>query len=388
MNHLCGALLIVIAGLAPAAVAMPAGTGSAAPTSSGAVQAWLASQPVPRLPASALAPSRPGAWPVAAAGGPHYLAVVDDFEESALNPELWPLVADLDGPVNGEYFWGISAIRAASGSQSFWAVGAGADGSTLQPNDNYPCGARSAAWLKLDLTGWSDPRQLDLLFDFWLNLRTVDEGGVVPDGLFVSYLEPSADDPLRMERVTLKAITAENPAAFWREPETIDLLAAKEIYPPYREWNFSGQVVIFEFLFKSKDPPCMSLPEGVFVDNIRLEADTPPGTVPTSTATSEVTPTDTPEPGETPTDTPEPGVTPTDTPEPGETPTDTPEPGVTPTDTPEPGETPTGAPTTPVPGGYRIFAPIAAKDAAIGGSGTGGGWSRRPGPDVRIWAPW
>jgi hypothetical protein len=279
------------------------------------------------------------------AGG--FTTQIDDFEGAVLDTALWPFVGDLDADpaTNGEYFWGLSANRASHGRQSLWAIGGGADGVKQKAGDNYPCGVRSAAWLLLDLTPWKSPKQLDLNLDFWLNTRTFDDSGVVPDGLFISYFLPTEND--EKVRVVLKALTAQFPRRFWDEPVTIDLLAAKELYPPYRELNLSGKSVLMELLFKTKDPECTGLPEGLYVDNLRVVSDVEPvGGAPTSTPG----PTSVPLPTE-----PVPTVTPGPT-----------EPG--PTHTPAPTEPATAMPTAAMPtstvpapptpaGSHAVFVP-------------------------------
>jgi hypothetical protein len=183
---------------------------------------------------------------------------------------------------------------------------------------------------------------------------------VAPDGLFLIYLFENPESGLT-EWVTLAAITSEYPPRFFEEPWRVDMLKAKEIYPPYREFDLhaTGQVNLM-FLFKTKREPGGELAEGVFIDNLRIASDVAPVTATPATETETPTPEVT-EP--TPTDTPEVTAgTPTDTPE--VTPTDTPEVTAgTPTDTPETPDTPTATPTEPDPRPYRIHLPALANGA-------------------------
>lgn len=341
--------LVVVLGAVGTVSAMPedsrGGTGVPAVDRVPDIRPYLADKEVP---AAVRDTRRPG-FRVSAQPGQATDYVVDDFEAPAINENLWLRIYDLDEPPeeHGEYYWSLSRCRSnpPPGNQSFWAIGAGANGSQQSCGSAYPSGAASAAIMRLDLTTFPSPTQLDLVWDFWLNTRTVEMGGVAPDGLFLIFLYENPETG-RTEWVTLAAITSEYPERFFQEPWRVDLLKAKEIYPPYREFDLHalGQVNLM-FLFKSKRESGGELPEGVYIDNLRLSADvapvtpTPGGDTPTPTPeVTEPTP-ETPTPSDTPEITP---GTPTDTPEitPG-TPSDTPEtpgtPGTpTPTDTEEP----------------------------------------------------
>ncbi len=245
---------------------------------------------------------------------------VDDFEGPVLNDQVWLKVWDLDEPPeeHGEYFWALSQCRSSPpGVQSLWAIGGGADGSQLPCGAVYPNGAASAAVMRLDLTNFEDPTVLELRLDFWLDTRPVEQDGVAPDGLFVIFLYDNPDLG-RTEWVVLDpAVTSEFPARFWDEPLRYDLLRAKELYAPYREFNlYERGTVDLMFLFKSKRLPGGELPEGVYIDNVRLESDVPwggetftpsvppPTFTPTATNTATITPTrehtETPSPTPTP----------------------------------------------------------------------------------------
>jgi hypothetical protein len=347
--------LAVVLGAVGTVSAMPADKGGTTAVPAGArvpdIRPFLADKTVP---ADVVNNHRPGFRAFARPGQGVNDYMVDDFEEQVLNDNLWLRVYDLDDPPTeyGEYYWSLSRCRSnPPGGQSFWAIGGGADGSKLQCGATYPNGVASAAIMRLDLSTFVDPTQLDLVWDFWLNTRTVEMGGVAPDGLFLILLYDNPQSG-RTEWVTLAAITSEYPERFFQEPWRVDLLKAKEIYPPYREFDLHamGQVNLM-FLFKSKREPGGELPEGVYIDNVRLASDvapvtpTPGGDTPTPTP-SEVTPTvETPTPSDTPEITP---GTPSDTPE--VTP-------VTPTDTPETPDTPT----TELP--FKTYLPALANGA-------------------------
>ncbi len=208
-----------------------------------------------------------------------YTTVIDDFEDPVLDPNLW-VVGDLDNELHGEYYWGLSQCRASQGVQSLWSVGAGKDGSKLGCDSLYPSGANSYALLVLDMSRFpTPPSQLDILLDYWLNTRIVDEAGVVPDGLFVSWMRPVAEGS---ERVVLKAVTSQYPERFFNDPMRIDLVQAEEIYEPKRTFDLTKEpVVLIEFLFMSRDPvaeepPPTTFQGGVFIDNVRLVSDVQP----------------------------------------------------------------------------------------------------------------
>ncbi|MFN2251690.1 MAG: hypothetical protein ACK2UL_07210 [Anaerolineae bacterium] len=339
-----------------------------------------------------------------------YQWMIDDFEQEDVDLDVfkgWLLVEDTNGKTGGEYYWGVSDCRYKSPTRSAWAIGNGQDGSQLECGDEYPSDAKSSASLRVDLSGWNpDEPVLELAFDFWLNARTEVEEGVVPDGLFISYLYPSGRGDESVERIVGRAITAKLPDRFWDVPIRIDLTEWRDIYEPEREpFNLAGlEDVDIEFLFVTKRIPGEVHQEGAFIDNVRIEAfETPvtqtprtptarptstpltpttPGTPATATSTEMATTppptTETPDVTDTPTDTPETPVdtpeTPVDTPETPvdtpETPVDTPETPVdtpeTPVDTPETPEvtdTPTDTATPTETVGFMIYMPIADKAA-------------------------
>jgi hypothetical protein len=278
--------------------------------------------------------------------------MVDDFEAPSLNDQLWLKVWDLDAdPLEfGEYYWALSSCRSAPpGSQSLWAIGGGTNGSQLPCGAIYPNGVASGAIMRLDLSVYANPTQMELIYDFYLNTRTVEDGGVVPDGLFVIYLYNNPTTS-RTEWVTIDAVTSQYPHRFFEKPRKLNLLAAEDLYKPGTVYNlYSAGTVDIMFLFKSKRAPGGELAEGAFIDNIRIGSDVPPAGV-TVTPTEPITPSATPEPTtetltpEPTTETPTPGAT-TDTPTPGGS-TDTPTP---PTDTPTPTPTPTDRHIDPLP---------------------------------------
>ena len=64
----------------------------------------------------------------------------EDFEGAF--PGTW-IVVDRDKATNGEYYWAKRNCRAFSGSYSGWAVGGGANGSSLACGSDYPNNAHS-----------------------------------------------------------------------------------------------------------------------------------------------------------------------------------------------------------------------------------------------------
>jgi len=315
------------------------------------IRPFLAAHPLPDAVVEQLtsdeayspAPFRPGMQ--------EYVDKIDDFEGVVLDPFKW-VVFDLDEDEYGSYCWGLSKCRPepTAGEQSLWAVGGCEDGLKLNCGDPYPNGANSSAILRLDLSGWqTPPRELKLVFDVWLNTRSESRDGVVGDGLFVNYLHflPGG----RQEHVVVKHMTSQFPEDYWETVE-IDLLDICDAYDCDKHHNLAGEAtVLLQYLFMSKDEAGGELPEGAYIDNVRLVASDPPTPSATPTWNPTIptpTPTDTPVATETPTLT----TTPTETE--GPTPTDT----VPPTDTP----TPTY---TPEPPKGRAYLPIALKDAEV-----------------------
>ena len=108
--------------------------------------------------------------------------MIDDFEQESVDLDVfkgWLLVDDLNGPRKGEYYWGVSDCRSKTGDKSAWAIGNGTDGLLMECGEEYPADVKSSATLRLDLSGWAmDTPALELVFDFWLNVRT--EGKLSP----------------------------------------------------------------------------------------------------------------------------------------------------------------------------------------------------------------
>ena len=300
-----------------------------------------------------------------------YVDVIDDFEQAGKDFDFfkgWVLVEDLNGPLYGDYYWGVSTCRSNGGTRSAWAITNGAQGSQLACGAYYPHGLNSSALLRLDLSGFpQDVASLELVFDFWLNLRTEVEAGVVPDGLFVVYHMPTTIGEQPFERVVLAKLTGQLPERFWDTPWRVPLNEATDLNDPERVFNLAGMTdVDIEFLVVSKQREGTTFPEGVFIDNVRLEASEQPGTPSPGTPrpTTPPPPTDPPSP-ETPTvETPTVETPTVETPT-VETPTvETPTvetPTVeTPTVETPTVETPTvETPTVEPPDGYVVFLPVA-----------------------------
>jgi hypothetical protein len=285
---------------------------------------------------------------------------VDHFDSVAvLNPLLWVLVDDLNDEDDGTPHWGtykpaVSRCRAHTPPQSMWMFGGGADGENLACDADYPSGAQSSAIALMDLSTMfaETPDQFDMEFYYLLNLRTFDEAGVVPDGLFVNLIIDQPGVATR-ERVTLVALTSEFNERFFDRPRVIDFLAAQDVYNPDREPIniLESGVVLLEFLALTQRPTAANpnpstLPGGIFVDTIDFVSDREPSLpegTPFDGSTSTPIPTVTLVPTEIPTITPTREATDTpETPDPTETPM------VPPTDTPDPDQR------------FRIYMPFAA----------------------------
>lgn len=359
-----GALALV--GTVGSVSAMPrsdAGAGPARALPVPDIRPYLAELPVPAEVLDAERPGFTGFRPVQ--GLPEYM--VDDFEAPTLNDQLWLKNWDLDAdPAEfGEYYWALSSCQSAPpGNQSFWAIGGGANGSQLPCATLYPNGVASGAIMRLDFTQYAAPEQFELIYDFYLNTRTEEMEGVVPDGLFLIFFYVNPENG-RTEWVVIDALTSEYPKRFFEEPRRINLLSVQELYAPNRVFNlYDMGTVDFMFLFKTKRAPGGEKSEGAFIDNIRIGSNVPPTGV-TVTPTEPVTPTDTPEPT---TETPTPGTetvtpeTPTaETPTPG-TETATPDTPTPVTDTPTPpDDTPTPTNTPRVEPKPFIFLPVLFK---------------------------
>jgi hypothetical protein len=99
------------------------------------------------------------------AKAPSWMTLVStDFEGPWPGP--W-VVFDNNGAHGGEYYWGPRNCRAYSGSNSGWAIGAGAHGSATGCGANYPDYADS--WMVYGPFSLADANAADLKFKLWLN---------------------------------------------------------------------------------------------------------------------------------------------------------------------------------------------------------------------------
>jgi hypothetical protein len=77
-------------------------------------------------------------------------------------------------PGHGEYFWGQRDCHPFDGSYSGWAVGAGADGSSLSCGDDYPSYAQS--WMVYGPFSLEGATAADLQFKQWLDTEIYHDG--------------------------------------------------------------------------------------------------------------------------------------------------------------------------------------------------------------------
>lgn len=333
--------------------------------------------------------------------GAGYEGLIDDFEGVVLDTQkwFWNLDSDLPPTRYGEYFWALSQCtskpRKPGDLQSFWAIGGGADGKKLKCDDLYPAGSASEAALLLDLRYW-DPtttQQLELNYDVWLNTRLGVENGIVQDGLFVVLCIPEGGLPCQRQ-VVLNAQFAQS-RTWFDSPSVVNLLRACNYYEPEECYELAGREIIVKFVFKAQrrqtgmNPP-ETHPNGSFIDNITLLADSEPGPPITPLATWTAVPTfvvtippegspsatptldletDTPGPSETPeseTPTPDATATPIDATDTPDVPTATPdEPSDTATpdatDTPRPTDTARPTATDTPRSSWTVYLPIASR---------------------------
>jgi len=362
---LLGVLAVAVPGAFRGAAAMPTDSRGASLAAyhgpAPDIRPFLADKVVPP---EVLDPSRPGLSDFPRLGPQQGITktfLIDDFEAPVINDQVWLRLYDLDVPPEelGEYYWALSRCQSnPTGGQSLWAVGGGVDGSNLSCGSYYPPGVASGAIMRLELARFESPGFLDLMWDFWLNTRTWEQDGVVPDGLFLIWLRPNPDTGQK-DWITLDAITSEYPQRFFEKPRVINLLNAEDLYHPgtFYDLHAAGSVDLL-LLFKTIRYPSrpIEFTEGTFIDNVRLQSDVDPLAGDTPTPTIEE-PTVTPTPSE---DTPTPSE---ETPTPSE---ETPTPSE---DTPTPSEdTPTPVDDTPTPTATEVrplppvYLPIAYKE--------------------------
>lgn len=165
--------------------------------------------------------------------------VFEENFESVLGPE-WT-ISDLDGAVNGEYYWARTDQAASEGTYSAWATGGGTDGGSLQPGvSDYPNSAASSMVHEaVDLSTYTGAR---LKYDVWYKTQTtfdVLEVAASTDGVNYSSLAIYSGD-----------------SGGWLSKD-LDLAA------------YAGEATVYiRFYFSSN---ATTVDKGVFVDNIRLE---------------------------------------------------------------------------------------------------------------------
>jgi len=91
------------------------------------------------------------------------------FQETFESPS-WPTsgwwVRDRDGATNGEYYWA-NRCPGRNSARSAWAVGGGANGTSLACGANYPNLVDS--WMIYGPVDLSNATEARLEFDFWVN---------------------------------------------------------------------------------------------------------------------------------------------------------------------------------------------------------------------------
>lgn len=100
--------------------------------------------------------------PVAADG---WVTILEDGFEGAF-PGPWD-VADVDGPVGGEYFWEKRDCRSYGGSYSAWAPGGGSDGEVLPCGADYPSDLLS--WMVYGPFSLADATAAEMRFWLWVS---------------------------------------------------------------------------------------------------------------------------------------------------------------------------------------------------------------------------
>jgi len=191
--------------------------------------------------------------------------VTEDFEGDFPGP--WNVFDNAGG--YGEYYWGQRDCRPHSGSYSGWAVGAGADGSSLLCGADYPHVAKS--WMiygPFDLSSASDA---EVLFSYW-NFSESD----------YDYLFWGAS----INGSNFYGVRTSGDSGGWNEVNF-------DLTDVYTLGDLTGQPEVWiAFVFTSDYT--ISKAEGAYVDDIVLHKVTgqpaPPTTTPTTTPTPDGSP--------------------------------------------------------------------------------------------------
>lgn len=178
-------------------------------------------------------------------------------------PGQWN-VFDNNGSTGGEYYWAKRNCRPYQGSYSGWAVGGGANGSSLSCGSNFPNDAES--WMIYGPFSLADATDGVLDYSMWLN--TDDSGGD-----FI-YIGASVDG----SNFSLVEGWYGSTGGWVDESASLaDWLGEPEVW--------------ISFIFVSDD--ANTLPEGLYLDNISLSKYIPTTTTDTPTPTATRTPTPT-----------------------------------------------------------------------------------------------
>ena len=182
----------------------------------------------------------------------------DDFEGTF--PGDWN-VFDNDGATNGEYYWAKKDCEAYEGSNSAWAVGGGADGSSLSCGSNYPDDAKS--WMIYGPFSLADASDAEVRLMYRLNSE------LSYDLFFVG----ASIDGSQFYGATTSGVND------WTE-RVFDLTNV------YTLGDLTGEEQVWIVIAFQSDLNTNS-PEGVYVDNVLIEKSVEDGDTPTATSTSD-----------------------------------------------------------------------------------------------------
>jgi hypothetical protein len=175
-------------------------------------------------------------------GGDWVEILSEDFEGDFPGP--W-VVVDKNGEQGGIYFWEKSDCRAASGSNSGWAIRGGREGEKLDCFDHYPVGVYS--WMTYGPFSLTAATSAELRFKRWVNTP-----GELDSLQYLASIDNNRYEGYKQF----------NPAPEWRET-VLDLTEVPVL------GDLTGQPQVWiRFVFETKD--LNSLPEGAYVDDIVL----------------------------------------------------------------------------------------------------------------------
>lgn len=189
---------------------------------------------------------------------------IDDFESASWpDGERWVALLDLGSPESPLYAPAARDCRASQGSRALWSAGGGSLGESLSCGSAAPADRQTSALLALDLASIGQAASAHLLFDVW-----ADAGPT--EGLLLNILAFDGTGTPTERHIVYSATGS---SSDWSRRVTVDLTRLVDRLDPGWVADLRGQLAYVEFLFLEDGTNVAG--QGMFVDNLALEASGP-----------------------------------------------------------------------------------------------------------------